>query len=92
MSYGGKLLFRPFDLRILRGDRVALVGPNGVGKTTLLKVLTGALAPDTGSVSLGTGLRLAVFDQNRAALDPDATLWDSLTGTRCWGCRGGRTR
>jgi ATP-binding cassette subfamily F protein uup len=78
-AYGGRTLFRPFDLRILRGDRVALVGPNGTGKTTLLRVLTGALAPDTGTVTLGTGLEVAVFDQSRATLDPAATLWDSLT-------------
>ena len=78
-SYGDTVLFQPFDLRILRGDRVAFVGPNGVGKTTLLKVLTGEIAPDTGSVTHGTNLDIAVFDQTRAALDPDATLWHSLS-------------
>ena len=78
-SYDGKTLFHPFDLRILRGDRVAFVGPNGVGKTTLLKVLTGDIAPDTGTISHGTNLDIAVFDQTRAALDPNATLWDSLS-------------
>ena len=78
-SYGPRTLFQPFDLRILRGDRVAFVGPNGVGKTTLLKVLTGEIAPDTGSVTHGTNLDIAVFDQTRAALDPDATLWHSLS-------------
>jgi ATP-binding cassette subfamily F protein uup len=77
-SFDGKTLFKPFDLRILRGDRVAFVGPNGVGKTTLLKVLTGEIAPDTGSVTHGTNLEMAVFDQTRAALDPNATLWDAL--------------
>ncbi len=55
-----------FDLRVLRGDRVAFVGPNGVGKTTLLKMLTGELAPDAGTVTLGTNLEIAVFDQTRA--------------------------
>ncbi len=78
-SYGDTTIFRPFDLRVLRGDRVAFVGPNGVGKTTLLKVLTGEIPPDTGSVTHGTNLDMAVFDQTRAALDPDATLWDSLS-------------
>ena len=63
---------RDFSLRIGRGERVALVGPNGVGKTTLLNILTGALAPDSGRVRLGANLTPAVFDQNRAALDPDA--------------------
>ncbi|OYW58388.1 MAG: elongation factor 3, partial [Rhodobacterales bacterium 12-65-15] len=79
-AFGDKVLIRDFDLRILRGDRVAFVGPNGVGKTTLLKLLTGELAPDTGSVSLGTNLEIAVFDQARARLDAEATLWDNLTG------------
>ena len=64
----------------MRGDRVAFVGPNGVGKTTLLKLLLGEEAPDTGHVKHGTGLEIAVFDQARAQLDPDMTLWDSLTG------------
>ena len=78
-AFGDKVLFEGFDLRILRGDRVAFVGPNGVGKTTLLKMLTGELAPDSGSVSLGTSLEIAVFDQNRARLDPEASLWHNLT-------------
>ncbi len=79
-SYGEKLIFSPFDIRIARGDRVALVGPNGVGKTTLLKILVGELAPDSGTVVLGTGVEAAVFDQARSALDPDMSLWESLTG------------
>ncbi|MEL7100894.1 MAG: ATP-binding cassette domain-containing protein, partial [Pseudomonadota bacterium] len=78
-SYGDKVIFRPFDLRVQRGDRIAFVGPNGVGKTTLLKTLIGQEPPDTGSVTLGTGLEVAVFDQTRAQLDPEASLWDSLT-------------
>jgi len=81
-SYGGRAILAPFDIRVQRGDRVAFVGPNGVGKTTLLKMLTGEVAPDTGEVILGTNLEMAVFDQNRAQLDPDMTLWESLTGDR----------
>ena len=77
--FGDKQIVRDFDLRVQRGDRVAFVGPNGVGKTTLLKMLTGELAPDSGMVTLGTNLEIAVFDQARARLDPEATLWDSLT-------------
>ena len=77
--FGDKQIVRDFDLRVLRGDRVAFVGPNGVGKTTLLKMLIGELAPDSGTVTLGTNLEIAVFDQARARLDPEATLWDSLT-------------
>lgn len=78
-SYGDRRILAPFDLRVLRGDRVAFVGPNGVGKTTLLKMLIGQDAPDTGTVTHGTNLDMAVFDQNRAQLDPNLTLWDSLT-------------
>ncbi|MGB1389847.1 MAG: ATP-binding cassette domain-containing protein, partial [Paracoccaceae bacterium] len=72
-------LLRDFSMTIMRGDRVALVGPNGVGKTTLLNLLLGRMEPDTGTVTLGTGLEIAYFDQARAALDPDQTLWDALT-------------
>jgi ATP-binding cassette subfamily F protein uup len=79
-AYGDKTLITNFDLRIQRGDRVAFVGPNGVGKTTLLKMLVGEIAPDTGTVALGTNLEIAVFDQTRAQLDPEASLWDNLTG------------
>ncbi|MEM9392388.1 MAG: ATP-binding cassette domain-containing protein [Pseudomonadota bacterium] len=79
-AFTGKTILKPFDIRILRGDRVAFVGPNGVGKTTVLKMLTGELPPDSGSIAHGTNLELAVFDQNRAQLDPDLSLWESLTG------------
>ncbi|WP_224814606.1 ABC-F family ATP-binding cassette domain-containing protein [Hasllibacter sp. MH4015] len=79
-TYGDTVILKPFDLRVLRGDRVAFVGPNGAGKTTLLNMLTGRLAPDTGSVTLGTGIEMAVFDQTRSALDPNQTLWDALAG------------
>jgi ATP-binding cassette subfamily F protein uup len=79
-AFGDTPIVRDFSLRILRGDRVAFVGPNGVGKTTLLKMLTGELPPDSGTVTLGTNLEIAVFDQTRAALDPDASLWENLTG------------
>ncbi len=78
--YDGKVIIKDFDLRVLRRDRVAFVGPNGVGKTTLLKMLTGEIAPDEGRVTLGTNLEIAVFDQTRAQLNPEATLWDNLTG------------
>jgi ATP-binding cassette subfamily F protein uup len=79
-TYGEKTIIRDFSLRVLRGDRVAFVGPNGVGKTTLLKLLTGEVQPDRGTVTLGTNLDIAVFDQSRARLDPEASLWDNLTG------------
>lgn len=75
-----KVIVKGFDLRVLRGDRVAFVGPNGVGKTTLLKMLVGEVAPDAGVVTLGTNLEIAVFDQTRAQLDGEASLWENLTG------------
>ena len=78
--FGDKTIVSGFDLRVLRGDRVAFVGANGVGKTTLLKMLTGEAQPDQGTVKLGTNLDIAVFDQSRAQLNPEATLWDNLTG------------
>ncbi len=78
-SFGPQKIVSGFDLRVLRGDRVAFVGPNGVGKTTLLKMLIGDLAPDAGTVTLGTNLDVAVFDQTRSALDLNASLWDNLT-------------
>jgi ATP-binding cassette subfamily F protein uup len=77
-TFGDRLILRPFDLKVLRGDRVAFVGPNGVGKTTLLKMLTGEITPDKGTVRLGTNLEIAVFDQARATLDFEMTLWDGL--------------
>ncbi|NVO23718.1 ABC-F family ATP-binding cassette domain-containing protein [Donghicola mangrovi] len=79
-TYGDKVILRDFSIKIQRGDRVAFVGPNGVGKTTLLKMLMGQEQPDTGTVTLGTNLLPAIFDQARAQLDPEMTLWDSLTG------------
>ncbi|WP_323770284.1 ABC-F family ATP-binding cassette domain-containing protein [Antarctobacter sp.] len=81
-AFGETTIVRGFDITIQRGDRVAFVGPNGVGKTTLIKILTGEIAPDAGSVKLGTNLVPAIFDQSRAQLDPDASLWDSLTQDR----------
>ncbi|WP_254451498.1 ABC-F family ATP-binding cassette domain-containing protein [Ruegeria sp. HKCCA5763] len=79
-GFEDKQIVRSFDLLVQRGDRVAFVGPNGVGKTTLLKMLLGQVQPDEGTVSLGTNLEIAVFDQTRAQLDPEMSLWDSLTG------------
>lgn len=79
-SYDDKIILRDFSLRIQRGERVALVGPNGVGKTTLLRLITGAEEPETGTIRRGTNLETAVFDQTRAQLDPNASLWENLTG------------
>ncbi len=79
-AFGDKSILRPFDITIQRGDRIALVGPNGVGKTTLLNMLIGKEEPDSGVIKLGTNLEIALFDQARAQLDGDMSLWDSLTG------------
>jgi ATP-binding cassette subfamily F protein uup len=83
-----KPIVTDFSLRVMRGERIALVGPNGVGKTTLLNMLTGQLAPDSGTVKLGTNLVPAIFDQNRAQLDPKATLWETLTMDKELGVSG----
>ncbi|NDR55013.1 ABC-F family ATP-binding cassette domain-containing protein [Aliiruegeria sabulilitoris] len=87
-AYGDNLILKPFSMRIQRGERVALVGPNGAGKTTLLKMLIGQEPADSGTIRLGTNLDLAVFDQSRAQLDPDATLWESLTGDKALRVQG----
>jgi len=79
-SFDGKPIVKNFSLRVLRGDRVAFVGPNGVGKTTLLNMLMKQEQPDTGAVQHGTNLVPAMFDQTRSQLDPDMTLWESLAG------------
>ena len=81
-SFGDLAVVRDFSIRINRGDCIGLVGPNGAGKTTLLKLLTGELAPDAGTVRLGTNLDIATLDQKRAALDPDETLAHYLTDGR----------
>ncbi len=75
-------LVRDFSLRIMRGDRIGLVGPNGVGKTTLLRLLLGQLAPSAGSVRLGTKLEIAYYDQLRAALELDKTVIENLAEGR----------
>ena len=81
-SFGDLAVVKDFSTRIQRGDRVGLVGPNGAGKTTLLKMLTGELAPDSGSVRLGVNLEIATLDQKRDAADPDETLAHYLTDGR----------
>ncbi len=77
-SYDTKPIVRGLDLTIQRGDRIAIVGPNGVGKTTVINMLLGKIEPDGGQVKLGTKLDIAVFDQARAQLNPDMTLWENL--------------
>ncbi len=80
--YGGGApwLFRGVDLSLDRRERLGVVGPNGAGKSTLLEVLAGKLAPAEGSVERGTTVRLAVFDQQGAALDPAQRVRDAVAG------------
>src|SRR5690606_13643505 len=81
-SFGDLAVVKDFSVRIQRGDRIGLVGPNGAGKTTLLKMLTGELAPDSGSVRHGVNLEIATLDQKRDAADPQETLAHYLTDGR----------
>jgi ATP-binding cassette subfamily F protein uup len=78
-TYGDRAVVRAFSTRIARGDRVGLVGANGAGKTTLLRILTGDIAPDSGTVRLGSNLTIVTLDQKREALDPSWTLREALT-------------
>ena len=81
-SYGERVLVNEFSTRIQRGDRIGIVGPNGVGKTTLLKLLMGQIEPTSGTLRLGVNLEVATLDQKRDAFDPDETLAHYLTDGR----------
>ena len=75
-GYGGTALLKDFSLRVVRGERIGIIGNNGVGKSTLLRILLGELQPDSGSVKLGTHLQVAYFDQLRRELDTTKTVAD----------------
>ncbi|MDM8560592.1 ATP-binding cassette domain-containing protein [Candidatus Parabeggiatoa sp. HSG14] len=77
-NYQNTPLIRDFSTVIMRGDRIGLIGANGIGKTTLLKLLLGDLAPDSGIVKYGTKLSIAYFDQLRAQLNPEETVVDTV--------------
>src|SRR6201993_4360718 len=81
-SYDERKIVDNFSARVLRGDRVGVIGPNGAGKTTLVNLLTGADAPDSGSVRLGANIEMATLDQHRESLNPRSTLAEALTGGR----------
>lgn len=83
-SFGDKTIVKSFSDTILRGDKIGLIGPNGVGKTTLLKLILGELAPDAGNIRLGTKLQIAYFDQMRAQLDDNASLVDTISPGSEW--------
>ncbi len=83
-AFGAQQVVRDLSTIVLRGDKVGILGPNGAGKTTLLKLLLGELAPDSGTVRQGSRLQVAYFDQMRAALDPEATLADTISPGSEW--------
>ena len=87
-AFGTTAIISDFTMKINRGERIALVGPNGTGKTTLLKILTGEIEPDSGTIKLGTNLSKATFDQNRDALNPNQSLWEALTEDPILGVSG----
>ena len=82
--FGDRVIVDGFTGTILRGDKVGLIGPNGAGKTTLLKMILGELAPDSGTVRLGTKMSVAYFDQMRDALNLSATLADTISPGSEW--------
>jgi ABC transport system ATP-binding/permease protein len=77
-SFAGVPVVRGYTQRIMRGDRIGLIGANGSGKTTLLKMLVGELAPDAGTIRQGARVQIAYFDQQREQLDPDRSVADSV--------------
>ena len=79
-TYGDRPIVRDFSLRVMRRDRIGIVGANGAGKTTLINLLTGALTPESGALRLGANVTMASLDQGRASLEPTTTLVDALTG------------
>ncbi len=88
----GEQVVKSFSTLIQRGDKVGLIGRNGVGKTTLLKLLLGQLEPQTGTVKTGTNLDIAYFDQYRSALDESKTVQDNVSGGRDMLEIGGKSR
>ncbi|MFM0035183.1 ATP-binding cassette domain-containing protein [Paraburkholderia strydomiana] len=82
--YGSRAVVDNFTATVMRGDKIGFVGPNGAGKTTLLKMILGELAPDAGTVRVGTNLQVAYFDQMRAQLDLDKSLADTISPGSEW--------
>ncbi len=89
---GGNMLIKDLSLSVMRGDRIGLIGENGTGKTTLLKLLLGSLKPTGGIVRTGTKLDIAYFDQLRSALDPEKTVIDNVSEGREFLSIGGKDR
>jgi ATP-binding cassette subfamily F protein uup len=78
--YGERAIVSDFSIRVQRGDRIGIVGPNGTGKTTLINMLTGVSEPDSGTVKLGSTLAIATLNQHRDSLNPETTVKQALTG------------
>ncbi len=81
-SFGERRIVDNFSGRVMRGDRIGIVGPNGSGKTTLVSLLTGVQPPDSGEVRLGANIEMASLEQDRDSLNPNWTLAEALTGGR----------
>lgn len=91
-AFKDKVIVKDFSTLVMRGDRIGLVGPNGVGKTTLLKLMFGDLAPDSGQTKQGVNLEFAYFDQYREKLDEEATVQDNVAEGKQEVMMGGRSR
>ena len=83
-AYGERRVIKPFNLRIQKGDRIGIVGGNGTGKTTLLKIITGQLEPDSGTVEISKKLKSIVIDQQRSVMDPNCSVREVLAGGSDW--------
>ena len=79
-SFGPRLIFKDVDLDVGPGDRIGIVGPNGIGKSTLLSIVSGALAADAGTLHRASRLRIGLLDQHRTGLNPDDTVFDAAGG------------
>ncbi len=79
-SYGDRVLIEELSFKLPRGGIVGVIGPNGAGKTTLMRMITGAEAPDAGTLRIGETVQLAYVDQSREALDPEKTVWEEVSG------------
>ncbi|PMG20682.1 ABC transporter ATP-binding protein [Vibrio splendidus] len=91
-AFEGKEIVTDFSFNIMRGDRIALIGPNGCGKSTVLKLLLDQLKPDSGRLHCGTKLEVAYFDQYREILDPEKSVIDNLADGKQEVTVGGRER
>ncbi|RUO60304.1 ABC transporter ATP-binding protein [Pseudidiomarina insulisalsae] len=92
LDFAGKPILRDFNLTLQRGDKIALVGPNGCGKSTLIRVILGQQQVDAGKVKLGTNLEVAYFDQHRATLDPQKSVAENVGDGKQDITFNGRTR